>query len=725
MKRFNKPSVDLPSTSMMRRFTARRLVCALIVTAFLGGVSYGQRTKPVAEWSFVRGDAATPTDRVRGLKGKLDGFYSYVTGVSGDALRFDGYTTSMTVPLRDAPVIGKNGLTIEAWVALNTYPWNWVPVIDQEEQQQAGYFLGIDAFGHLGLEASIDGQWQTLITKVTLPLKKWVHIAGTLETSNGQQSMRIYVNGRPVGQLEVHGEFSSAPTDILIGRVRNATLPFPEASIRPQYPIWYSLDGILDDVAIYDRGLSASEIAQAYADVKAPAGDVLPWPKMPSGPPGAGRFGAYYATLKYQDTWDRMRRLGPDSDVVVRFDESPVRLVFWQGTNYIPAWVTENDKWYTDEFLETWESGCPGGGDCEPMSDKQSRYSRVNILESNDARVVVHWRYALAEVEKYKGAWPDPQTGWTDWADEYWTVYPDGVAIRKQVLHSTEANRLHEWQETIVLHQPGSAPEDDINLDAITLENMQGATKTYTWGQKAAGVFANPVGPGSVNGPPDPNIQLVNMKSQWKPFQVVSADGASADIYNNENSYFNFLCWNHWPVAQIASSDRPCVTSDRASHSSLSHLYGKFYSKGENTATKIMMDGLTTKSPAELLPLAKSWLSPPKLKAEGSDFRNDGYDPTQRAYVLTRTAAKSTERLSITFEASDASPILNPAIVIRNWGNEVPRLEIDGKSAAWGKGCRIGYVHRLNGTDLVIWIQRQSVRSLDIQVISTALSATR
>ena len=197
---------------------------------------------------------------------------------------------------------------------------------------------------------------------------------------------------------------------------------------------------------------------------------------------------------------------------------------------------------------------------------------------------------------------------------------------------------------------------------------MQGATKTYTWGQKAAEVFANPVGPGPVTGPPDPNIQVVNIKSQWKPFQVVSADGASADIYNNEKSYFNFLCWNHWPVAQIASSDRPCVTDDRASHSSLSHLYWKFYSKGENTATKILMDGLTTKSPAELLPLAKSWLNPPKIQVEGSAYRNDGYDPTQRAYVLTRTTTKAKEKVALTIEASDASLIVDPAIVIQNWG---------------------------------------------------------
>lgn len=53
------------------------------------------------------------------------------------------------------------------------------------------------------------------------------------------------------------------------------------------------------------------------------------------------------------------------------------------------------------------------------MSDKQSRYSHVNIRESNDAGVVVHWHYALSEVEHYHGAWADPLTGSFQWADEY------------------------------------------------------------------------------------------------------------------------------------------------------------------------------------------------------------------------------------------------------------------------------------------------------------------
>lgn len=697
----------------------RSYVLLFVVCSVCGSALHGQEQGLIARFSFHRGQAATVRDSEHGVEGKIGGYYKYVPGVSGDALRFDGYTTSITIPRQTAPSVGTNGFTLEAWVALNTYPWNWVPVVDQELEQQEGFSFGIDALGHVGLRASFDGQWKELISTATLPLKKWAHITSTYQPDHGQGMMKIYLDGQLAGELAVHGELTPAKEGILIGRVRRASLPFPEAAIHPQHPTQYSLDGIVDEVEIYNRALSAGELAEAYAAVQVPHGDVLPWQKMPSGPSGAGRFGAYYTTLHYQDTWDRIRRIGADSDVVVRFDESPIRLVFWQGTNYVPAWATENDKWYTDEFLETWGSGCPAGGDCEPMSDKQSRYSHVNILESNAARVVIHWRYALADVEKYLGAWPDPSTGWFDWADEYWTVYPDGVAVREQVLHSTDINKPHEWQETIVLNQPGTRPSDNINWDALTLENMQGQSKVYTWHPKPAGTFTRPNGPAGFTGPSDPNIQMINLKSKWKPFQIVPPDGASANIYNGENTYFDFECWNHWPVAQIASSGRPCVASDRASHSSLSHLYWKAYSKGSHTETKILVDGLTTRSVAELIPLAKSWLSPPKMEVRGAEFQSEGYNPTQRAYMLQKINNANGDPLRLTLEASEASPIFHPAIVIKGWGEGGARLKIDEKSIAWGTNFRMGYIHRLQGTDLVIWLQKQSTTPLHVELVPT------
>jgi hypothetical protein len=359
-----------------------------------------------------------------------------------------------------------------------------------------------------------------------------VHIAGVFDRNQG---LTIFIDGKEAGRLPAKGEMSPlgetwyGQDDFVIGRVRQPTLPVPSERGNPKYAVMYSLDCILDEVKIYNRALPPDEVQREFTSASAPAGEVLPWPALPSGPPEPGRFGAYYTTLKYEDVWDRTRRIGPDSDVLVRF-ESPIRLVFWQGTNYIPAWATENNRWYTDEFLETWGPGCPDGGDCEPMSDKQSRYSHVRILESNDARVVVHWRYALSEVENYKGAHPN-MMGWFDWADEYWTVYPDGVAIRKQVLRSTDLSKVHEWQESIVINGAGQRPEDNINLDAVTLANMNGETATYRWPLKTNRDFDFPAGPQTFDKPTSPNIQVVNLKSNWKPFEIVSPTHSKIEVY--------------------------------------------------------------------------------------------------------------------------------------------------------------------------------------------------
>jgi hypothetical protein len=60
-------------------------------------MSHGQGKGQVAHWSFASSEDATPRDSVRGVAGTVNGYYKYVAGVSGDALRFDGYTTGVSL----------------------------------------------------------------------------------------------------------------------------------------------------------------------------------------------------------------------------------------------------------------------------------------------------------------------------------------------------------------------------------------------------------------------------------------------------------------------------------------------------------------------------------------------------------------------------------------------------------------------------------------------------
>jgi len=63
-------------------------------------------------------------------------------------------------------------------------------------------------------------------------------------------------------------------------------------------------------------------------------------------------FGGAYCRLRYYDEYEAVQRIGDYADIVVRFDTSPVRLMFAHTNTYIPIWVTENDKMISDQSVE-------------------------------------------------------------------------------------------------------------------------------------------------------------------------------------------------------------------------------------------------------------------------------------------------------------------------------------------------------------------------------------
>lgn len=432
--------------------------------------------------------------------------------------------------------------------------------------------------------------------------------------------------------------------------------------------------------------------------------------RPPSGSGGLGRFGAYYTRLKYSLTWDRLWRTGPLADVVVRFDEIPCWFIFWRGTSYIPCWVTENGIWYTNEFCET--SGGGTTGCAEPMSDKQARYSHVRILESSDARAVVHWRYALCDVE-YRLPHPDPMTGWGDWADEYYTLYPDGAGVREIVLWSTRLSHWHEFQEAIVINQPGTRPEDNIEQAAVSLANLKGESRTYSWTEEGAPSFEQPE---------DACIQLIQLKAQYRPFVIVPPQGARITPYRGHAPGSIFNCWNHWPLSQDKSWTRVAEEFRLPSHTSLSHIVWPPYRKTEKCIVKLLLHGVTDGSVADLAPLARSWASAPAIrlkdKAKAGVYSLKGYDPAQRAYVVQCRDPGSPLKLECTLECSINSPVVNPAFVLEGWNEPGCAVELNGISLKEGKRFRVGERRTPEGMDCIVWIQEKSTKPLAISFSS-------
>jgi hypothetical protein len=639
-------------------------------------------TDPVISWDFDRADGGVP-------------------GVRGQALLLDGQTSRIIQPAAQVPAITR-AFTVQAWVALGAYPLNAAPLVDLLEPAQGGFLVGVDIHGHPTGSVHTDQGVQSLAAPDALPLHQWHQVAAVL-TPGGD--LQLWVDGRKVAEQRLAGHFVPAPPtlDLLIGRARTKAKPAGAIRLEANAEIFATLDGALDELKVHDRALDARELAAEFAAVQPPAATPVPLRVLPTGP--AGAFGAFYTKLKFYPAWDAAWRVGDNPDVVVRFGDLPVRFVFWRGTSFIPHWVTENGIWYNNEFCETWGSvkGCG-----EPMSDKQTRYSHVRVLESNPARCVVHWRYALTDVF-YDIARQDPATGWGDWADEVYTIYPDGTAVRDITLHSSEPAAPHEWHESIVVMGQGFSPQNSIEPTGLTLVGDEGDRVDYSW-EKAT----PPKRPGR---PGHPVVHLVNTKSRFKPFAILRPqDQPTFDIFDGEirRDVSVYPWWNHWPAATFASDGRYAVAADRVSHSSLSHLVWNAYETGPDRMRKIMLVGLTEQPAESLLPLAHSWSRPAELRLAGAGYSNHGYDPAQKAYVVQ--AEKAGTKLEFTFAANADSPVVNPAIVILGWGGREAQVTLQGKLVPEGADLRIGHRQTIDGEDLIVWLQSQGQTDLQIRV---------
>jgi hypothetical protein len=673
---------------------------------------------PVAWWGFdeirdglIRDNARQTWDILRGRSTAL------VPGVRGNALRFDGSTTHVLCRASGAPRFA-SAFTIQAWIALQALPWNWTAIIEQGGRPVPGsaakyeprVFFGIDAHGHLGLNVNADGKVFRCSSDRTLPLLAWNLVTATFDGNDG---MRLFINGRLVGLLQVTANLMpSEAGDLLVGRSRLKS--GPEGSERQASADWPSdmvLDGLLDEVRIYARALTPGQVGQTYEAERPRVEQPLQYRLMPSGPARLPkRFDAVYTRLRYTDDWEESWRVADSPDILVQFDDLPIRFLFWRGTGYGGVWVTENRLWMGDQSLERSGPGKSPWGCAEHMSDKQARYSSVRIIEKNDARIVVQWRYAVADIT-YGIFGADQPGGWGEWADEYYFIYPDGVSTRHQTLWTRHLS--HEWQETIVLNQPGTRPEDNVELAAITLANMNGENETYSWENGPPLAFSRPE---------DPNIQITNLKSRFRPF-IIFEPGPAIKPFRSairpEVSHFPW--WNHWPVAQVPNDGRRAMAPDRPSHSSLSQSIedsAVIHKESNGAFSVVSLTGMTDHPIADLVPLARSWNNPPALTVSGSGFSSKGYDKRQRAYLVERNSSGAAEAFSCRVAASPESPLVNPALVVSNWGTDGVRFKVNEKNAVQGIDFRLGRRKRMEGEDLVIWLRMAAEATVKLEIVS-------
>ena len=535
---------------------------------------------------------------------------------------------------------------------------------------------------------------------------------------DARYGLSVYVNGQSAGVERVEEAVggggrpgSGAMTfaddiDLLIGGVREPVRPSNWHRFKGTQPSWFSLDGLLDEVTIQTTALTDEAIARSAAAIQPPSEPALAPRVLPSGPEGSGRFGAYYTNLHYYPEWDALWRVGPDPDVLVRFDNSPVRVVFWRGTQYSPAWVT-GKLWMADQSVEGYDRDFTW----EHMNDKQNRYSHVRIIESTDARAVVHWRYALVNVEgELWNVTPRLENG--AWVDEYYYFYPDATGVRKVTWTRGTLGEPIQFQESIVLTQPGQLQGDVINPDYATVGNLGGETAVLSY-------IDNPASRPPRAFPNDLTMQMHNFRSSHKPFIIFEPGNRMRYLRDLDvRALARAGSANHWPVGQTRSDGRTSQAPDRASHFlgfPISNPPTHQSSDGRDYWAGLY--GMTGGTFGDLLGLARSWSTPAELTVVNGGFTSRGFDRSERIWRVARGSASSP--LTVKLAASEKSPVRNVALVVENWGEADATLQINQRTVARGSEFRFGHRHQLDRTDLVVWIEVEATRPITV-VLSQA-----
>lgn len=669
-----------------------------------GGAGAAADPPPVAWWPMEAAADGGVRDLAAEIDDSIGGRFTPVAGVRGGAIRFDGYTTEIRRSAERSPVLS-GGFAVEGWVALGAYPWNWCPLVSQCAKDEAGFRVEIGPRGQLRMQVRAGDGWAGCESEdFVVGLRSWTHLAAAYDPASG---IRLFADGVPVGELEITGDpVFARDVGMVVGTGHGATKPSDLHRDFGTLESWFSLDGIVDEVKVYNQPLDGGQVARAFAAVPTPADPELPPRVLPSGPPGPGRFGAYYSKLEYYPEWDALWPVGGDPDVVVRFDSSPARVVFWRGTRYSPAWVSGNGLWMADQSVEAWnkEQGC-----FEHMQDRRCRYSHVRIIENHDARVVVHWRYA--PVSAHDELWrEDPKTTRACWVDEYYYLYPDAAGIRHVSWKSGTLGGPRQFQESLPLTHPGQYPHEVVEPAWVTIANYAGDTAMLRYRE-------NP--PKERDDlPQDLTIQRYNFKSGQKPF--ICFEPGNQMKYLSDRDILALQrpgSCNHWPVGQAICDGRTSQAADRPTHFNGFPISDPpIHDDGERESWRGFY-GMTGKEMPGLVRLGRSWAHAAEMKEVAGGLAGGGYDRGQRAYLLRR---QPSGEMAFTLAASRESPAINPAFVIEGWGDGGVAVEVDGTLRQPGPDCRIGRLERLDGTDLVLWLKLDTESPVRIRLVPSS-----
>ncbi|MDE2172661.1 MAG: peptidoglycan-binding protein [Patescibacteria group bacterium] len=221
----------------------------------------------VGWWKFDEGSGTTAGDSSgSGNAGTLEGspLPTWTTGKIGGALSFDGVTDTVAIGNPAVLNFGTGSFSYGMWVypTANTSTWDEAWWKGGGSAANPGYDLELGS-GYWTANVSDGTNIYQVILSSTSFLNQWVHIFVVVDRNAGL--MKAYLNGQQVSTTSISG----------LGSVTGPS----SASLSTTY----RFEGLMDDVRVYNRALSDSEVASIYNEPAAATPTPTPTP-TPTGP---------------------------------------------------------------------------------------------------------------------------------------------------------------------------------------------------------------------------------------------------------------------------------------------------------------------------------------------------------------------------------------------------------------------------------------------------------
>jgi hypothetical protein len=186
-------------------------------------------------------------------------------GQASPALSFDGVDDYVEVPASSSFNVADE-ITVTGWVKrAETLPWDMTVW-----RKDADHFLCVRTTKLPEFDLFIDGAWRYCTSPTTVD-SGWHFIAGTYSALT-DKTLRLYVDGILIKETALSGLSTYQIRQTLyVARIGN---PFDTRYAK----------GLIDDVRVYNRALSASEIADLYNNPHAgPTQGLVLWLPMNEG----------------------------------------------------------------------------------------------------------------------------------------------------------------------------------------------------------------------------------------------------------------------------------------------------------------------------------------------------------------------------------------------------------------------------------------------------------